>query len=185
LWIRPLSFAGATRALQARVPAEVWSHDSTAGDPASELLRESGAIGRLLSSQPRPPSGLRTLRSAEFLSWRYADTPFGYRALALDGAIERGVGLFRVRRRGVAREVVLDDMFVEAGDRRAARRLVGAIGAAVDADYMIRIDRGASPREAFVPLPRQGPVLTWRALREADPPPRSQWDVSLGDIEVF
>jgi hypothetical protein len=36
-----------------------------------------------------------------------------------------------------------------------------------------------------VPLPRQGPILTWRAITQTDMPPLGQWDLALGDIELF
>ena len=38
-------------------------------------------------------------------------------------------------------------------------------------------------REA--PLPGQGPMLTWRALRERASLSLHEWDLSLGDVELF
>jgi hypothetical protein len=43
------------------------------------------------------------------------------------------------------------------------------------------------PRSAggFVPLPGQGPLLTWRALACTTMPTLRHWDLSLGDVELF
>ena len=37
----------------------------------------------------------------------------------------------------------------------------------------------------FVRFPGQGPILTWRAVGQTQMPTLTEWDVSLGDIEVF
>ena len=49
-------------------------------------------------------------------------------------------------------------------------------------------DRGfhhGTARDGLLPLPGQGPVLTWRAVTETAAPPIGAWDLSLGDIELF
>jgi hypothetical protein len=37
----------------------------------------------------------------------------------------------------------------------------------------------------FLPLPGQGPMLTWRALAKTTLPALRGWDLSLGDVELF
>jgi hypothetical protein len=37
----------------------------------------------------------------------------------------------------------------------------------------------------FVPLPKQGPILTWRALAQLDAPAMADWALTLGDLELF
>ena len=37
----------------------------------------------------------------------------------------------------------------------------------------------------FVRLPGQGPLLTWRSLHRTERPPLEQWDLRLGDLELF
>jgi hypothetical protein len=56
--------------------------------------------------------------------------------------------------------------------------------AGTGADYAIRSDRYVSGR-GFLPLPGQGPLLTWRALTDPAMPPRRVWDLGLGDVELF
>jgi hypothetical protein len=53
------------------------------------------------------------------------------------------------------------------------------------ADYLIRIDQRRFPPGRFLPLPKQGPIMTWRAVTETNMAPLEQWDVRLGDIELF
>jgi hypothetical protein len=53
-------------------------------------------------------------------------------------------------------------------------------------DYCLVLTRENPWRSGYVPLPRQGPILTWRALASADDPPAlGDWDLSLGDVELF
>jgi hypothetical protein len=141
-------------------------------------------IGALLSSQPAA-RGLRTVRSPEYLSWRYGFEVLGYRALVAGESAERGAVIFRVRRRGAAREVVLDEVLVPDGDRRLATALVTTLARSTDADYIIRVERRALPRGGFFRLPRQGPILTWRAVCDAHMPALADWDLTMGDVELF
>lgn len=184
----PTGLRGATRMPAARVAAERWSSPTAAGESAAEVLADGGALAELLAAQPAP-TGLRTARDAAFLRWRYGTPLLDYRAIVAPGGVGDGLVLFRVRRRGPAREAVLADVLVR-GDRAAdRRRLVAALRRQVDADYVMGL---AAPRRALadgmVPLPaRAGPILTWRRVASSTdvPPARAEWTVTLGDIELF
>jgi GNAT superfamily N-acetyltransferase len=182
--VRPRSPAGLVRIARARVAASRWSEPSTVGEPAADVLARHDEVRALLASQP-PASGLRTARTPEFLAWRYGTDLVAYRALSAPGGPEHGLVLFRVRGRGAAREAVLADVLSSGGDPRAERALVRRLVHAVDADYVIRVGREAVASGGFVRLPGQGPIFTWRDVCERPMPPRSDWDVSLGDIELF
>jgi hypothetical protein len=52
------------------------------------------------------------------------------------------------------------------------------------ADYALRVGR-PNAGGGFVPLPGQGPVLTWRALTDSKMPTLREWDLTLGDVELF
>jgi hypothetical protein len=80
---------------------------------------------------------------------------------------------------------VLDDVIVPGDDPNAERALVRRVVRAVDAEYVVAIDPRPVAPGGLVQLPRQGPVLTWRALGQADMPPRRDWHLCLGDIELF
>jgi len=182
--VRPRSPAGLVRIVRSRVAASRWSEPTTVGEPAAEVLAHHDEVRGLLASQP-PASDLRTARTPEFLAWRYGTDLVAYRALVAPGGPEHGLILFRVRRRGAAREAVLADVLAPGGDARAEHALVRRLLHAVDADYVIRVGRDAVSKGGFVRLPGQGPIFTWRDVCETTMPPLARWDVSLGDIELF
>ena len=76
---------------------------------------------------------------------------------------------------------------VPGDDRPLASRLVGEVARATAADYVIGTARTPAPRSALpVPLVRQGPILTWRAVdRSQMMPPLATWSLTMGDVELF
>jgi GNAT superfamily N-acetyltransferase len=184
--VRPTSPGAAVRMLRARVPAERWSLPSDGGVPAPEALA-GPEVAALLASLA-PARGLRTRRSPEQLRWRYGFEPLRYRAVSLGGDPAEGLAVYRVRRRGPAVEAALCEVLVPGGDGGAARALGRAVARASGADYVIRL--GGAPLDAagYARLPGQGPVLTWRpvaAPETATPPPLGDWQLALGDVELF
>ncbi|MCU1467949.1 MAG: Acetyltransferase domain [Actinomycetia bacterium] len=182
--VRVRSPLGLARMLASRVPADRWPLPGAAGAPAIEILGD-GRIDALLAALA-PPQGLRTRRTREYLRWRYGFAPLGYRALTAGRDPAEGVAVFRVRRRGKAAEAALCEMLVPDGATGAARHLARAVARTTGADYVVRLGR-ATPVGGFLPLPRQGPILTWRALdTTADAPPAlDEWQLSLGDVELL
>ena len=178
---RPAAPGGIIRMARARVPAERWSAESGAGMPAAVGLEDDRRISDLLRSQPRSRA-MVTNRSVEYLRWRYGFQALDYRAVVMHGDAAEGLALFRVRRRGSAREAALCEVIVPEGDPDRERRLVRAVARAAGADYVLRV---AGARDGCLPLPRQGPVLTFRPLRESPRPGRRDWGLTLGDVELF
>jgi GNAT superfamily N-acetyltransferase len=181
--VRPRGPAGVRRMLRARVPAEHWSAPSTAGEPAAAVLADGG-VDELLAALPVPP-GVRTRVSLPFLRWRYADPLLEYRAVVAAGGTRHGLALVRIRRRGGAREAVLCDVLTPGGRPRDTRALVRRVVRAVDADYVLRLDRALATPVGFVRLPGQGPVLTARTVRREPPVDVGRWHLTLGDVELF
>jgi hypothetical protein len=184
---RPTSPAALVRMARARVPAGKWSLATRAGEPAAEVLADEAGLEALLASVPAA-TGLRTRRTPAFLRWRYTGGPIAYRALVLDGDLRRGLVLFRLRERGEAVEATIGDVLVPAsGADRATRRLLAAVAGTARPDYLIATV--SSPRHALdqrlVPMPGQGPILTWRALCRTVQPQLADWSFSLGDIELL
>lgn len=172
----------AMRMVRSSVPAERWPETTSAGDAADDVLADS-SVDRLLARLPAP-RGLRTHRSRDYLRWRYGLARLGYRVITAPSGPADGLAVFRVRRRGQARETALCELLSPAGDTHAARALARAVTRAARADYVVRL--GHDLRGWFVPLPRRGPMLTWRALAEPqDPPARPEWDLALGDVELL
>jgi GNAT superfamily N-acetyltransferase len=163
---------GLLRMTRARQPAELWSQPTTVGVDPVEFFGSAQAP----TLQQGDDGALRTRRHQPYLAWRYGFMPLHYRVWCDDRSGSALV--FRLRRRGAATELALLEAFGTAG-LRAVNRLLAATGA----DYAIGL-AAARPR-AGLPLPNQGPLLTWRALARTDCPPLEQWHLSLGDVELF
>jgi hypothetical protein len=99
--------------------------------------------------------------------------------------LDDGFAVFRLRRRGEAVEAVVADEFAAKGGRRALDAALRSLPSRTGCDYVIRAGSRAAPVRGFVPLPRQGPVLTCRPLGAFQAPPRAAWDLAIGDVELF
>lgn len=176
---RVAGLGSAARMRGSRTPAGRWPEETTAGQPADEVLAEP-AVERLMDRLPAC-RGLRTQRSRSYLRWRYGLRRLGYRVVAAPGGPADGLAVFRVRRRGRALEAALCELLTPVGGERD---LLRAVTREAGADYVIRA--GYSMHGGFVPLVRQGPLLTWRGLTNGnDSPALRDWDLSLGDVELL
>jgi hypothetical protein len=181
--LRPRSPLTLLPMARGKVPAELWSIPTAAGLPAAEVLADEPSVERLLDSQPAV-RGLRTRRSSAYLRWRYAGFgPLHYRAVTAPDGVEGGVAFFRHRRRGDLVEATLCDVLAPGGDARVARRLARAVSRAGRVDYTASVL--GDWRAGFLPVPGQGPILTWRSLCETAPQPLGDWQLSAGDVELF
>ncbi|HEX8770316.1 MAG TPA: GNAT family N-acetyltransferase [Acidimicrobiales bacterium] len=182
--VRLRSLSSLRRVLTSRVPAEKWSDDLRAGAPAADVLADTPTVEALLGTTS-PPVGLSTRRSPAFLSWRYGFAPLGYSVLRAGASTVDGIAIFRLRRRGDCVEATICDLLVSKENPSVKAQLVRQLLRASGADYALKAG-GKGIREAgMVRAPRQGPVLTWRALANDDQPPLSEWQLALGDIELF
>lgn len=181
---RPTRPWRAVRMLGARTPADRWALQSEAGVAAAEVLHDRSALETLLARQTTTV-GFRTRLNPDFLAWRYGEPLLGYRAIMEPDGIESGLAIFRVRRRGRAREAVLCEVLVPHDEPRVTRRLVRRLTASVDADYILGIRTTAWGKDGLWTMPGQGPVLTARTLTDAAIPDRDAWALTLGDVELF
>ncbi|HSI93853.1 MAG TPA: GNAT family N-acetyltransferase, partial [Jiangellaceae bacterium] len=180
--LRPASLRAVPRIAAARVPADLWSTGSDAGLPAAEALADEAAVTRLLDTTPRA-NGVATRRTSKYLRWRYGFEPLAYRAMLAGSSAADGMLLFRLRRRGSATELAVADLMLPEPSATAARRLIRAALRATGADYALGLR--TVPANGLLPLPGQGPMLTWRALTADTMPTLDRWQLSLGDIELF
>ncbi len=165
---------GAVRAARSRVPADLWPVASTAGTAFAEWLDRHPDI-----APPEPRHSLQAAWTADRLAWRYSLPELGYRVLDhRDTSV-----VFRLRRRGAAMELVVCNAI---GDQspRAIDRAIGAAVSATGASYGLRLGPPALAR-GVVPLPGGGPILTWRGLGSDAMPSLADWDLTMGDIELF
>eukprot|EP01041_Mallomonas_annulata_P037117 gene37117-60358_t len=166
--------ASLAKVARARVPADLWSAETRAGVAFDEWDPSRVTVAA-------PAFGVRTLSTNtcdQFFRWRFGGDLLRYRVQEFgDGAV-----VFRVRQRGPARELVhVSSIGLGAAD---TDRAICQATSRSDVDYAIRLGH-PNARRAFVPLPGGGPVLTWRALNEQGMPPLSNWNVTMGDIELF
>jgi len=181
--VRPHGARGVLRMARASGPADKWSAPSTAGDDAPSVLADP-AVETLLQEIEAGPHrpGLATDRTIEHLRWRYGFDRLGYRAVVADSGPAHGIALFRTRTRGGAVEAVLCDLLTRPGDTSTARRLTARAARAAHGDYLLAAGR---PVPTLVPVPRQGPVLTWRPVGAMAAIPLAGWRLSMGDVELF
>ena len=171
-----------TRLVGARRPADKWSLLTGAGVPPSDAFADTDSVARLLAGLDHT-EGLRTRVGVEYLRWRYGFPALRYRIVTAGPRVEDGTAVFRFRRRGTAVEAVICDLLVPGEDPRLGGELCRRVLEVAGADYALCLGR---PRaRGFLPLPGQGPMLTWRALRERASPSLHEWDLSLGDVELF
>jgi len=156
---------------QARTSSEKWSEACTIGEPAAHALADP-AVAALAAA--RPTAGWSTPRTADYLAWRYRFEPLHYRAVEAGG----GLVIFRVRRRGPAREVAIAEWLAPRPDRAALRQLVREAG-----DYAVGVGLGVG--HGLLPLPSKGPIVTWRPLARSAVPALGDLAFSLGDLELF
>jgi GNAT superfamily N-acetyltransferase len=201
---RPRSALALVRLARARVPADKWSTECSAGVPAVDALADDAALATLLErvgpGGPGGPGGaggaggaggpgadeglLTTNRTPEYLRWRYGFPPLRYRAVTAPGGPADGLAIFRLRRRGAAAEAALCELLVPGDDSSVIRELLSEILRGSGADYVVRL---GPPRATlgFLPVPGQGPTLVWRGVRDQELPPAERWALALGDIELF
>lgn len=182
--LRVTSPAALARTARARVAAEKWSQPATAGLAAPEVLADRALVAKLLASQPAP-GGLSTHRTPEFLAWRYGFDSLHYRAIPATPSLEDGFAIVRMRRRGRALEATVADVLVAGGRDDLAAAALRRAARVTGADYALAAARTRPRGSHYVPLPRQGPTLVWRAAARKEAPPAAAWRLTLGDIELF
>lgn len=162
---------------------------SLLGHPALPALAESAGEGN---------GRFQTVRTRAYLDWRYHQIPrIAYDARwQLEGEASAAVVFRRKLRRGLE-ELMLSEVLASL-DRRsieAAARLIEDAVATTAPDVATAVAAHRTPeaaalrRAGFVAVPRIGPVLVIRRLREpiSGPSPLrwSSWRCSLGDLELL
>ncbi|MFI9331524.1 GNAT family N-acetyltransferase [Kitasatospora sp. NPDC052868] len=197
--VRPAAFVRGVRAALARRPAGPaapphcrlptaadWFADHHGDGPLAELLRERAAAD---AADPR----LATVRTPEFLRWRYGDAPgLDYRVLTCHrGGELTGLAVGRPRRRGPLAEFTLADVLVRPGDRDSAARLLRAAARESGCDHVAghlspgTEAAGAALRAGYLRAPRTGLTLAARTPAGRTELTLESWRFTLGDLEVF
>ncbi|MGH2887195.1 MAG: GNAT family N-acetyltransferase [Solirubrobacteraceae bacterium] len=194
LRVRVLPLRRAVTLLTMKGSRAAWPHRAHATfEPAADALRNEQSVADLLSRVEQDTTRFSTVKSLEYLHWRYGEIS-AYRAVYenRNGKLA-GVAFFRVRRRGRSLVAIVCEVLVEPGNHAVARRLLYRIVRTAAADYVIcHFSPGsaaskAAARCAFLPA-WSGPAPTVRALIEGlhpDPTQRSSWAIRLGDLDLL
>jgi glycosyltransferase involved in cell wall biosynthesis/GNAT superfamily N-acetyltransferase len=175
--IRPTSIGSLASIIKSRVPADRWSLPIDIGDDIETWLCHADPARRSTPDVSSTDRNLRTDVDDTFLAWRYGLSSLHYRVID-DGSTAI---IVRLRRRGSGSELVIADSF---GNAQLADRLAAQTANDVGATHALRLG-APNLRGRFTPMPGIGPDLTWRALNDAGQPPLPNWDLRMGDIELF
>ena len=166
--------------------------------PGVESIISDERLPELLEADADISRGtLRTDKTAEFVSWRYGDHPtVRYHAVSVeDGPDLLGCAIVRPNIRRGLRELVVSEIFVKTPDVDITKRLMSKLKTAAKADYMVTyfpersFRRGLVRSCGFRQLPVQvmelvvNPRSDWARKQALDS--LDQWDLSLGDLELF
>jgi GNAT superfamily N-acetyltransferase len=153
------------------------------GEAPEAVFGDVDAVARLFA---RVPShiGLATMRTPEYLRWRYGFAPLRYRVMLHTSTPDDGLAVFHLRRRGRAIEATVCDVMTPASTPGVEHQLMKKIAELTQADYLLRIDRRKMMR-GFLPVPRNGPVLTFRSIDGRKAPTLDDLSLSMGDVELF
>ena len=196
VWARPLRAAGVARYLARRpspagglrpASAEPRTYGEVRVEPLERFPADVDDVWRAAA----PSYGNHVVRDAEFLNWRYADTPRTYRRF---GAYREG----RLRAVAIVGHTVKQEVssgfladLVSVPDAHAERvSLLQRAAAELEADALIalppRAQRRSFLRAGFLPTNRTirfvGKVL--RPEGRLDPHPGA-WHFTLGDFDFF
>lgn len=179
--MRLSSVLSTLRVLSARTAAERWSVGVDVGVDPLDAFADDEQVASLLRSL-RQERRVRTDRTPAFLRWRYSFPDLRYRVVPLGDSIRDGAVVLRFRRRGSALEGVVCERLIPSGSlREVPWREIAASSAC---DYFLAVDRGPLS-ERFIPVPRNGPILTWKPLCRPGMPAIGGLRLTLGDVELF
>lgn len=158
--------------------------DDAAPDPDDFFKSGTGEAGGPVTD--RPARGLRTPRTAEYMQWRFASHPTArYRSIDQNGQ----TAILRPNHRSGRREVVISELF---GDRpSSAVRFAARIS---EASYLAGWFSRGTPEwkgalgGGMIPVPGVSALtLVAKPLRDlsVDVLSLSEWDISLGDLELL
>jgi GNAT superfamily N-acetyltransferase len=148
------------------------------------------------SEATRRQVGLRTPRTLEYLDWRYGQHPtvhYGVYAETTTTNQLVGFAILRPNARYGWQEIVLTELCLAGPDEATGRRLLRNLTRQLRGDYVIAhfaeatTERRLLRQSGFFRLPRQQMIFTVRPLQPglewlSQP---AQWDLTLGDLEIF
>jgi GNAT superfamily N-acetyltransferase len=166
-----------------------WDHFVEQYKDQIEALLTMGEKGRR-------QVGLRTVRTMDYLAWRYGGHPhvqYGvYAHTDLQGQLQ-GFAILRPNGRFGWQETVLTELCLAQPDIAAGIQLIRGLARQLHSDYLIAhfadhtVEAEIIRRSNFWQMPRQQIIFTVRPLQASasDLCHSDAWDLTLGDLELF
>jgi GNAT superfamily N-acetyltransferase len=201
LWVRALRSLRLIHSLlfSRRLGSAVADSDvnEDVGEPMLNVM-EQAVFPRFLETLPLSADRFSTPRNSDYLRWRYVEIPgLEYRAVwHLDGK-DGAVVIFRIKSEHGLRELRLCEVLVGTSVKsgRMGRDLLRSVVRETEAHFASAMAVTGTPeqrvllRTGFFPAPRVGPVMTVRLLNGVknglNPLHRTDWRLSIGDLELF
>ena len=181
--VMPTGIESLPALLRARAPADLRPLESSVGEEPADVFGDAGATARLLE-QLADPCDLATDRSGDYLRWRYGFVPLRYRVVLAGSAVEDGVAVFHLRRRGPATEATICDVLLpESGAVTRARR--DATDRLRDPSGLPPAHRPATCGAGMAPDPAQRSDRDGSGRHGDRAPTLDRWSLSMGDVELF
>jgi GNAT superfamily N-acetyltransferase len=153
------------------------------GEAPADVFGDTDAVARLFD-RVASHTGLATVRTPDYLRWRYGFEPLRYRVVMHTSSPEDGLAVFHLRRRGRAIEATVCDVMASATTPHVEHQLMRKIAQLTNADYLLRIDHRRWTR-GFLPVPNNGPILTFRSIDGRKIPTLNDLSLTMGDVELF
>lgn len=185
--VRPRTPLALTTMLRSRTSAEKWGQPTSVGEDPSGLfdssaLTELEALTRSSTTWPI----IHTETTQRYLRWRTGFGPLACRVMPLGDTLADGLIIFRLRQRGQLRQLsILETVLPPGQSERRVRSTISHLLRATKADVALATAASTGIAHGMVPLPRSGPVLTWRPLANLVLPAQSDLGLSLGSVELF
>lgn len=181
--MRPRSLPALASILRSKTAAEKWGIPTDVGLDPSDAFGDGERLEATLNAAA-PPTGWATPISVEYLRWRAGFPALECRVQPLGADLDRGFIVFRLRQRGEARQLSILHVVRRPGERSLGREL-GTLLERTGADVAMTSGDGPLAGGRMIPVPRTGPIVTWRVLANADVPELSDLQLPLGTIELF
>ena len=163
----------------------------------TEFLSHSKALEQLLHAHRQTKDGhLFTDQSLDYLRWRYSEYPYAnYMAFYQErSGVLSGCIILRPNARFGLKEVVLDELLLPNLDDGLASSLLDELERCLKADYLITyfpkrsFQRDILRKHGFHQVPRGGQNFVVKMLAShlsCNPMVIGNWDLSIGDLEIF
>lgn len=181
---RPRTPAAIAAMVTSKTSADKWGIPTDVGADPAEALASTDLVEALVASLPRT-SERHTPISADYLRWRTAFEPLQCRVLPLGPSIADGCIVFRLRERGNLTQLSILEAVAPEGSRALIRKGIRHLLKATTADVALATTAGTGLATGMLPLPRTGPILTWRTLANPATPALGDLALSMGSIELF